>query len=95
MFGEVIDAMHQARRGGLQTRDMDWAFQRAILEHLEQIWDRPDSSIWEVRGEPRHFTYSKVMAWVGFDRGIRAIEEARLKGPLEKWRAIRRRHSAV
>ena len=91
VFGEVIDAMHQARRGGLQTRDMDWAFQRAILEHLEQIWDRPDSSIWEVRGEPRHFTYSKVMAWVGFDRGIRAIEEARLKGPLEKWRAIRRR----
>jgi GH15 family glucan-1,4-alpha-glucosidase len=91
VFGEVIDAMHQARRGGLQTRDMDWAFQRAILEHLEQIWDRPDSGIWEVRGEPRHFTYSKVMAWVGFDRGIRAIEEARLKGPLDRWRAIRRR----
>jgi GH15 family glucan-1,4-alpha-glucosidase len=70
---------------------MDWSFQRAILEHLEQVWNRPDHGLWEVRGEPRHFTYSKVMAWVGFDRGIRAIEEAGLKGPLDRWRATRRR----
>jgi GH15 family glucan-1,4-alpha-glucosidase len=91
VFGEVIDALHQARRGGLQTREFDWAFQRAVLEHLEQIWERPDQGIWEIRGEPQHFTYSKVMAWVGFDRGIRAIEEAGLKGPRDRWHAARRR----
>jgi GH15 family glucan-1,4-alpha-glucosidase len=91
VFGEVLDTMHHARRGGLKTRDFDWAFQRAVLEHLEQIWDRPDQGMWEIRGEPRHFTYSKVMAWVGLDRGIRAIEEAGLEGPLERWRALRGR----
>jgi GH15 family glucan-1,4-alpha-glucosidase len=91
VFGEVLDTMHHARRGGLKTRDFDWAFQRAVLEHLEQIWDRPDQGMWEIRGEPRHFTYSKVMAWVGLDRGIRAIEEAGLEGPLDRWRATRQR----
>jgi GH15 family glucan-1,4-alpha-glucosidase len=91
VFGEVIDTLHQARRGGLQTRDFDWAFQCAVLEHLEQIWERPDQGMWEIRGEPQHFTYSKIMAWVGLDRGIRAIEETGLKGPLDRWRATRQR----
>jgi GH15 family glucan-1,4-alpha-glucosidase len=91
VYGEVIDALHHARRGRLQTRDFDWAFQRAVLEHLEQIWDRPDHGMWEIRGEPRHFTYSKVMAWVGLDRGIRAIEGEGLEGPLGRWREVRDR----
>ncbi len=91
VYGEVLDAMHQARRGGLQTRDFDWAFQRAVLEHLEGIWDQADQGMWEIRGEPRDFTYSKIMAWVGFDRGIRAIEEAGLEGPLDRWRDVRQR----
>jgi GH15 family glucan-1,4-alpha-glucosidase len=89
VFGEVMDALHQARRGGLDVRDQDWAFQRAMLEHLETIWDRRDEGIWEVRGEPRHFTHSKVMAWVALDRGIRAVEAARLDGPVDRWRAVR------
>jgi GH15 family glucan-1,4-alpha-glucosidase len=91
VFGEVMDALHQARRGGLQTREADWAFQRALLEHLEQIWQQPDEGLWETRGGPRHFTYSKVMAWVAVDRGIRAVETLGLDGPLDRWRALRRR----
>jgi GH15 family glucan-1,4-alpha-glucosidase len=91
VYGEVLDTLHQARRGGLQTRDFDWAFQRAVLQHLEQVWERPDQGMWEIRGDPRHFTYSKVMAWVALDRGIRAVEETALEGPLDRWRDIRRR----
>ena len=90
VFGEVMDALHHARRGGLQSREEDWAFQRTMLEHLSGIWDQPDQGMWEVRAEPRHFTYSKVMAWVAFDRGIRAIETLGLDGPIERWRAARR-----
>ncbi len=89
VYGEVMDALHQARRGGLDSRDEDWAFQRAVLEHLTSIWTQPDEGIWEVRGGARHFTYSKVMAWVAFDRGIRAMEVFGLAGPLQRWRAMR------
>ena len=81
VFGEVMDALHQARRGGLDSRDEDWAFQRAMLEHLTAVWSQPDEGIWEVRGAPRQFTHSKVMAWVAFDRGIRAMEAFGLDGP--------------
>jgi GH15 family glucan-1,4-alpha-glucosidase len=91
VFGEVMDALHQARQGGLASRDQDWALQRALLSHLESIWDRPDEGIWEVRGGRRHFTFSKVMAWVAIDRGVRAIETAGLRGPLDRWRALRRK----
>jgi GH15 family glucan-1,4-alpha-glucosidase len=89
VFGEVMDALHQARRGGLQSRDEDWAFQRVMLQHLQQIWAEPDEGLWEVRGPARHFTHSKVMAWVAFDRGIKAIETYGFEGPLDKWREVR------
>jgi GH15 family glucan-1,4-alpha-glucosidase len=89
VFGEVMDALHQARRGGLRPREEDWGFQRAIVNHLESVWSCPDSGLWEVRGQPRHFTFSKVMAWVAFDRAIKAIATLQLEGPLERWRAIR------
>jgi GH15 family glucan-1,4-alpha-glucosidase len=89
VFGEVMDALHQARRVGLTLREEDWAFQRALLDHLAEIWQEPDEGIWEVRGGRRHFTHSKVMAWVAFDRGIRAIESAGVDGPLPEWRATR------
>jgi GH15 family glucan-1,4-alpha-glucosidase len=90
VFGEVMDALHHARRGGLDSREADWAFQRAMLEHLTGVWNLPDEGIWEVRSGPRQFTYSKVMAWVAFDRGIRAMEVFGLDGPIERWRAVRR-----
>jgi GH15 family glucan-1,4-alpha-glucosidase len=91
VFGEVMDALHQARRGTLHPREADWAFQCAVLEHLERVWEQPDEGIWEVRGSRRHFTYSKVMAWVAMDRGIRAVEAFGLAGPVSRWRALRQR----
>ena len=68
-----------------------WAVQRALLEHLEKGWTKPDSGLWEVRGPPRHFTYSKVMCWVAFDRAVKAVEQFGREGPVERWREIRAR----
>jgi GH15 family glucan-1,4-alpha-glucosidase len=88
VFGEVMDALHQGRRKGLAGSESGWAMQLAFLDHLEDIWTEPDEGIWEVRGGSRHFTYSKVMAWVAFDRAIRSAEEFGLEGPLERWRKV-------
>jgi len=84
-----MDALHQARAGGLQYLAAAWEFQRSLLGHLESVWRTPDDGIWEVRGERRHFTHSKVMAWVAFDRAIKSVESFGLEGPLEHWRRIR------
>jgi GH15 family glucan-1,4-alpha-glucosidase len=89
VFGEVMDALHQSRRGGFDSRKEDWAFELALLEHLAHVWTKPDEGLWEVRGGARHFTHSKVMAWVAFDRGIKAIETCGLEGPVDEWRAVR------
>jgi len=89
VFGEVMDTFHQARRGGLAASDSGWAVQRALLRHLEQIWREPDESIWEVRGGRRHFTYSKAMCWVAFDRAIKSAEAFGLDGPVDHWRQVR------
>jgi GH15 family glucan-1,4-alpha-glucosidase len=91
VFGEVMDALHQARAGGLATLDTSWAMQRALLAHLATAWEEPDYGIWEVRGPPRHFTYSKIMAWVAFDRAVKDSERYQLDAPLEEWRALRDR----
>jgi GH15 family glucan-1,4-alpha-glucosidase len=89
VYGEVMDALHHARLGGLQDLTAAWEFQRALLAHLETEWRAPDEGIWEVRGGRRHFTYSKVMAWVAFDRGIKTVEAFGLDGPIDRWRRIR------
>ena len=89
VFGEVMDTMMQARIGGLQHSGEGWDFQRALLDHAAEAWRKTDHGIWEVRGEPQHFTYSKVMAWVAFDRGIKTAEKFGLEGPVERWRRIR------
>jgi GH15 family glucan-1,4-alpha-glucosidase len=89
VYGEVLDAFYVARRAGLATSDATWALERGLISHLEKIWREPDEGIWEVRGGPRHFTHSKVMAWVAFDRAARSIEEFGLDGPLERWREVR------
>jgi GH15 family glucan-1,4-alpha-glucosidase len=89
VYGEVMDALHQARTGGLQDLEAAWRFQCALLTHLESEWREPDEGIWEVRGGRQHFTYSKVMAWVAFDRGVKTIETFGLEGPVDKWRRIR------
>jgi GH15 family glucan-1,4-alpha-glucosidase len=89
VYGELMDAIQQARQHSLTLTESGWALQLALLEHLEEAWREPDQSIWEVRSEPRHFTFSKVMAWVAFDRAIRAVEMHGLAGPVERWRALR------
>jgi GH15 family glucan-1,4-alpha-glucosidase len=89
VFGEVMDALHQGRVGGLAHSAAGWDLQQAILAHLEKIWEQPDEGIWEVRSGRQHFTYSKVMAWVAFDRAVRTVESHGLDGPAERWRAIR------
>jgi GH15 family glucan-1,4-alpha-glucosidase len=89
VFGEVMDALHQGRLGGLSHLEAGWDFQCSLLAHLETIWRSPDEGIWEVRGGPQHFTYSKVMAWVAFDRAIKSGEAFGMEGPLDRWRVIR------
>lgn len=89
VFGEVIDTLHQAGVGGLAPSTSGWDLQRALLDELAAIWRQPDHGIWETRGPPQHFTYSKVMAWVAFDRAVKSIEMFGLRGPLERWQAIR------
>jgi GH15 family glucan-1,4-alpha-glucosidase len=91
VYGEVMDALHQARRGGLDKHDEGWAVQIAFLQHLEKVWTEPDESIWEVRSDRQHFTYSKVMAWVAFDRAIKSAEQFHFNGPVEHWKKLRTR----
>jgi len=90
VFGEVMDTLHLARRSGLEFNQDSWRVQRAMMEYLEGAWSRPDEGIWEVRGPARHFTHSKVMAWVAFDRAIKAVHGFGRPGPLRRWQALRR-----
>jgi GH15 family glucan-1,4-alpha-glucosidase len=89
IFGEVMDALHQARQEGLVTQDSGWDLQLEFLKHLEKIWREPDEGIWEVRGGPQHFTHSKAMAWVAFDRSVKSAEKFNLPAPLDHWRRLR------
>jgi GH15 family glucan-1,4-alpha-glucosidase len=89
VYGEVIDALYVARRHGLGANPASWALECALVDHLAACWDQPDEGIWEVRGEPRHFTHSKVMAWVAFDRAVRSATEFGLDAPVDKWREVR------
>ncbi|HEX2492399.1 MAG TPA: glycoside hydrolase family 15 protein [Steroidobacter sp.] len=91
MFGELMDALHQAREGGLRTTKTAWAVQIEVLAHLAEVWEQPDSGIWEMRGPARHFTHSKIMAWVAFDRAIKDATRFGLRGPVDQWRAVRAR----
>jgi GH15 family glucan-1,4-alpha-glucosidase len=89
VYGEVMDVLHQARKDGMASTDVEWEIQRSLLEHLETVWQEPDEGMWEVRGPRRHFTYSKILCWVAFDRGVKGVEEHELQGPVDRWREIR------
>jgi GH15 family glucan-1,4-alpha-glucosidase len=91
VYGEVMDALHQARLGNIPESADAWALERALVKQLEQIWERPDQGIWETRGAPQHFTHSKVMAWVAIDRAVKSAEQFQLEGPVDHWRALRDR----
>jgi len=89
VYGEVMDVLHQARVHGLSPDDHAWSLQRNLMDFLEGAWDQPDEGIWEVRGPRRHFTHSKVLAWVAFDRAVQGAERFGLDGPIERWRRVR------
>ena len=89
IFGEVMDALYQARQAGLGDNRTGWDLERELLAHLEKIWREPDEGLWEVRSGREQFTHSKAMAWLGFDRAIKSAETYGLPGPLTRWREIR------
>jgi GH15 family glucan-1,4-alpha-glucosidase len=89
IYGEVMSAMHYAHYTGHREANAERDLQVALLRHLEKIWRKPDNGIWEMRGPRRHFTHSKVMAWLAFDRAIKSAEQFGLRGPVDRWRAVR------
>lgn len=89
VFGEVLDSLYQSRRSGLVATNDIWDMEVALAKHLESLWREPDEGIWEVRGGARNFTWSKIMAWVGFDRIVRTIEEFGAAGPVDDFRRAR------
>lgn len=96
VYGELIDAFYESCEAGLERAPDAWALQRRLLEFLETCWQEPDDGIWEVRGARGQFTHSRVMAWVAFDRGIRAIERLGMSGPIDRWKHARDRiHAQV
>ncbi|MCT7376272.1 glycoside hydrolase family 15 protein [Chelativorans salis] len=88
-FGEVLDALHHARRYDLAPTRESWSLQQALLSYLETLRGELDHGIWEVRGRKQHFTHSKVMMWVAFDRAVSAVEDFGLDGPADHWRSLR------
>jgi GH15 family glucan-1,4-alpha-glucosidase len=94
VYGELMDALYACHRYGLEASSFAWDMQKSLLEYLETIWEQPDHGIWEVRGERRQFTLSKMMAWVAFDRGIKAIDQFGAQGPCEHWKEVRARIEA-
>ncbi len=89
VYGEVMDTLHLARAAGLAPEPHAWRIQCAILEFLQAHWRDPDEGIWEVRGPRRHFTHSKVMAWVAFDRAVKSVQRFGLQGSADSWRRTR------
>jgi GH15 family glucan-1,4-alpha-glucosidase len=85
VYGEVMDTLHLARIAGLPPEAEAWHVQVALLKFLEAHWEQPDEGLWEIRGPRRHFTHSKIMAWVAFDRAIKDARQDGLEGPIEQW----------
>ncbi len=89
VYGEVVDALYRARRQGLGASEDAWRLARKTFDWLESGWRQEDEGIWEVRGPRRHFTHSKVMAWVAFDRAVKSVEKLGREGPVDRWSAAR------
>jgi GH15 family glucan-1,4-alpha-glucosidase len=88
-YGDVMDAIHYSRREDMGQGAAAWEVQKLLIDHLDSVWQQPDRSIWEIRGEPRQFTYSKVMAWVAMDRAVTTVERFGLEGAVDRWRHTR------
>jgi GH15 family glucan-1,4-alpha-glucosidase len=91
IYGEILNALHIACAHGISIDEDAWRMQLRFLSFLETAWEKPDNGLWETRSSPRHFTESKVAAWVAFDRAVKLIRKFGLPGPLAKWRTLRDR----
>jgi GH15 family glucan-1,4-alpha-glucosidase len=89
VYGEVLDALYQARKAGMAATEGGWPVGRALAKFVESVWEQPDEGIWEVRGPRQHFVHSKVMAWLAVDRAVKAVETFGNEGPVDRWRALR------
>lgn len=89
VYGELMDALHVGRKFQLEPSQEAWNFQQTMLTNLNRKWPRPDKGIWEIRSGARHFTHSKLMAWVAYDRAVQGVEDFGLWGPVEEWKAER------
>jgi GH15 family glucan-1,4-alpha-glucosidase len=89
VYGEVMDTLWMARAHGLDPDESAWHMQRRLMEWLEGGWKEPDEGLWEVRGPRRHFTHSKILAWVAADRAVRTVEQMGMEGPVGRYRALR------
>jgi GH15 family glucan-1,4-alpha-glucosidase len=89
VFGEVMLALQRAREAGVEETVFSWSLQRALLQYVEDNWQRPDNGIWEIRGPERHFTHSRVMLWTALDCGIRGVRDHGLDGPADRWEQLR------
>ncbi len=89
VYGELMDALYVAQRAGLPPNATAWHVQLVLMDYLEEAWRKPDQGIWEMRGPLRHFTASKVMAWVAVDRAIKSVKELKQSGPLDRWQRLR------
>jgi GH15 family glucan-1,4-alpha-glucosidase len=89
IYGEVLDCFYHAQHSLSRHSERDFRVLVLLLEHLETIWQEPDEGIWETRGGAQHFTYSKIMAWVAFDRAVLLAQQLNYAGPIEKWSALR------
>jgi GH15 family glucan-1,4-alpha-glucosidase len=90
VYGELMDALHQARNHGIAPDELAWDVQRVLMDFLEGHWREPDNGIWEMRGPRRDFTHSKVMAWAAVDRAIKGVEHFQLDGPVDRWKQMRK-----
>lgn len=88
VYGEIMDTFHVGRRRDIHLEEDSWRVQKVLLDYLESNWREPDHGIWEVRGERRHFTHSKIMAWVAVNRSIRSAKRHRIDAPLDRWSAL-------
>jgi len=91
VYGEMLGAFDLGRRLGGASSPESWRLLTELVQNLEKSWNQPDDGIWEIRGPRRHFTHSKVMAWVALDRAVKALEEGFQTGPLTRWRKLRDR----
>jgi len=89
IYGEMLDSFFHAQHGMRRHNEDDFRVLALLLDHLATIWQKPDHGIWETRGHPQHFTYSKMMAWVAFDRAVLLAEQLNYTAPIEKWKSIR------